>query len=239
MDCSSPLSPELNLFSYLRQCWKPLKPAAIEGWLKVLEWRQIVNCFITPRGTIQFCHLLTVDELKNFRIYNSAWLEVYKMVNLPTLSTSHFVNSHFVNIDQMEIDKVVIDKVGIDKVGINLFYLTLVLYTILIWSTMMETRHVLTSSKHVFAFTSLLAPRKVTSWVGAWERGKASVLAHRWMKSEIWHVIKTRTLLRGVDEFGQLLICCQHQGVWQVGTSAVGKYKNPLIFHPRISTLLV
>ena len=41
------------------------------------------------------------------------------MVNLPTLSTSHFVNfhfviSHFVNIDQMGID-----KMGIDKVGIN------------------------------------------------------------------------------------------------------------------------
>ena len=44
------------------------------------------------------------------------------MLNLPTLSTSHFinshfVNSHFVNIDQMGIDKVAIDKVGIDKVG--------------------------------------------------------------------------------------------------------------------------
>ena len=79
----------------------------------------------------------------------------------------------------MGIDKVKIDKVGIDKVGINYFYLTLVLYTILIWSTMVETRHVLTSSKHVFTFTSLLAPRMVTTWVGAWERGTASVLAHR------------------------------------------------------------
>ena len=36
----------------------------------------------------------------------------YKMVNLPTLSTSHFGNSHFVNNDQMGIDKVRIDKVG-------------------------------------------------------------------------------------------------------------------------------
>ena len=31
------------------------------------------------------------------------------MPNLPTLSTSHFVNSHLVNVD----------KVGIDEVGIN------------------------------------------------------------------------------------------------------------------------
>ena len=31
------------------------------------------------------------------------------MLNLPTLSTSHFVNSHLVNVD----------KVGIDEVGIN------------------------------------------------------------------------------------------------------------------------
>ena len=58
------------------------------------------------------------DTLKNSLIYNSN-LAVYKMVNLPTLSTSHFGNSHFVNIDQMGIDKVGIDKVGIDKVGID------------------------------------------------------------------------------------------------------------------------
>ena len=30
MGCSSSLSLELNLFSCLRQCWKPLKPAAID-----------------------------------------------------------------------------------------------------------------------------------------------------------------------------------------------------------------
>ena len=46
------------------------------------------------------------------------------MVNLPTSSTSHFVNSHFVNslfvnIDKMGIDEVGIDKVGTDKGGIN------------------------------------------------------------------------------------------------------------------------
>ena len=62
------------------------------------------------------------DALKKSLIYNSAWLEVYTMVNLPTSSTSHvvnshFVNSHFVNIDQMGIDEVGIDKVGIDEVG--------------------------------------------------------------------------------------------------------------------------
>ena len=45
----------------LRQCWEPLKPTVIEGRLKVLEWRQIDSCFFTARGTIQFCHLLTVD----------------------------------------------------------------------------------------------------------------------------------------------------------------------------------
>ena len=50
------------------------------------------------------------------------------MVNLPTSSTSHFVNSHFVNshfvnIDQMGIDEVGIDKVGIDEVGKNPLFL--------------------------------------------------------------------------------------------------------------------
>ena len=44
------------------------------------------------------------DTLKNSLIYNSS-LAVYKMVNLPTLSTSHF--------------KVGNDKVGIDEVGID------------------------------------------------------------------------------------------------------------------------
>ena len=44
------------------------------------------------------------------------------MVNLPTSSTSLFVNSHFVNIDQIDkvgIDQIEIDKIGIDKVGIT------------------------------------------------------------------------------------------------------------------------
>ena len=60
--------------------------------------------------------------------------------------------------------------------------------------------------------------------------------------SDIWHVIKTRTLLHRVDEDGQLL-----HGAGQLlygvhlltasggvagSTSSVGKYKNPLIFHP-------
>ena len=39
MGCSSPLSTEVNLFSYLRQCWEPLKPAAIEGCLKT-SWNE-------------------------------------------------------------------------------------------------------------------------------------------------------------------------------------------------------
>ena len=34
------------------------------------------------------------------------------MVNLPTLSTSHFVNSHFVNSRFVNIDQMGIDKVG-------------------------------------------------------------------------------------------------------------------------------
>ena len=42
------------------------------------------------------------------------------MVNLPTLSTFHFVNSHFVNSRFVNIDQVGIDKIGIDKVGITL-----------------------------------------------------------------------------------------------------------------------
>ena len=41
------------------------------------------------------------------------------MVNLPTSSTSYFVNFHFVNIDQMGIDNMGIDKVGINKIGID------------------------------------------------------------------------------------------------------------------------
>ena len=60
--------------------------------------------------------------------------------------------------------------------------------------------------------------------------------------SDIWHVIKTRTLLHRVDEDSQLL-----HGAGQLlygvhlltasggvagSTSSVGKYKNPLIFHP-------
>ena len=57
---------------------------------------------------------------------------------------------------------------------------------------------------YVFAFTSLLVPRMVKSWAGAWERGNAFVWAHMQV-SEIWHVIKTRTLLRGLDEVCQLL----------------------------------
>ena len=39
------------------------------------------------------------------------------MVNLPTLSTSHFINSHFVNSCFVNIDQMGIDKMGIDKVG--------------------------------------------------------------------------------------------------------------------------
>ena len=45
----------VNLFSCLRQCWEPLKPAAIEQWLKALEWKQIDSRHITSSGTIQCC----------------------------------------------------------------------------------------------------------------------------------------------------------------------------------------
>ena len=106
------LQRERGGFDYFAQC--PLEgspPRAV--WVRSLRsqslfvFETIDSCFVTPRGTIQFCHLLTL-----------------KMANLPTSSTSYFVNSqfvnsHFVNIDQMGIDKVGIDKVGIDEVGIN------------------------------------------------------------------------------------------------------------------------
>ena len=55
------------------------------------------------------------------------------MVNLPTSSTSHFVNFHFVNIDQMGID-----KVGIDEVGINRKYHGYhAVYTLSEWSLLL------------------------------------------------------------------------------------------------------
>ena len=39
--------------------------------------------------------------------------------------------------------------------------------------------------------------------------------------------------------YSMKFICWQHQGVWQPGTSSVGKYKNPLIFHPYNQLYLV
>ena len=72
------------------------------------------------------------------------------------------------------------------------------------------------------------------SWAGAWEQGNEF--------SEILRVIKTRTLLHRFDEVGQLLHesgqlfyevhLLTASGAWQAGTSSVGKYIKPLVFHP-------
>ena len=69
--------------------------SALSWSQSLLVFETIDRCFVTHRGTIQFCHHLTL-----------------KMVKLPTSSTSHLVNSNFVNSHSVNIDQMGIDKVG-------------------------------------------------------------------------------------------------------------------------------
>ena len=101
-----------------------------------------------------------------------------------------------------------------------------------------ETGHMLTPSTCSHSPTSSF-PVLQKAWQGL---GMRQHIRLGTQVSDIRHVIKTRMLLHGVDEDSQLL-----HGAGQLlygvhlltasggvagSTSSVGKYKNPLIFHP-------
>ena len=97
------------LLACLRQYWEPLKPAAIEGWLKSLEWRQIDSGFIISRGTIQFCFHPAQRQSKTLHIAGENCSPSNKLFSSRSIlngKSSHFVNSQFVKIDKMGIDEV-------------------------------------------------------------------------------------------------------------------------------------
>ena len=71
--------------------------------------------------------------------------------------------------------------------------------------------------------------------------GNGATWQHICLGAQVSRVIKVRTFLRGLDEVCQLLhevgqllyevhLLTASGGVWQAGTSSVGKY-NPLIFY--------
>ena len=93
-----------------------------------------------------------------------------------------------------------------------------------------ETGHVLTPSTCSHSPASSF-PGLRKAGQGPWNKAThSSGPTGEWKSYGV--LLLTWTLLHRLDEVGQLFICWQHQGVWQAGTGSVGKYKNPLIFHP-------